>query len=434
MNRHMAFDRLHNFRDLGGYRTEDGRHLVRWGRLYRSDSLAKLGQEQADRARFEALGIRTVIDLRYPWEIEAKGRVPRFPGLAYHNLSIEHRPYDQAALGPEVDPGPYLAARFMEVAEDGFKEIRQVLDVIAAEDHQAGEAGPVVFHCASGKDRTGLIAALVLSLIGVSEDDIVADFALTGLATERLLDDWRAANPGREPVWPGYGRAPAEIMRLFLDALAQKYGSVRAYAAGQLGIDDAFVAALRARLLVPAGEPELSFRRADESDVDELVRLRDEAARWQIARGIDQWKPRQLGTDHFLARLREGEVWIATLGSGAGTPVVGAWELWWEDPAAWGPQPPVAGYIHRLMVDRRTAPPGTGRRLLAEAERRIAAAGRSLSRLDCLTGNPRLRRYYEDAGYAVVGELAAKDGGTGDPYAVTLFEKPAPAADTDSGH
>ncbi|WP_351236566.1 tyrosine-protein phosphatase [Streptomyces sp. NPDC002133] len=280
MNRHIAFDRLHNFRDLGGYRTEDGRHLVRWGRLYRSDSLGKLGPAQAesDRARFEALGIRTVIDLRYAWEIEGKGRVPALPGLTYHNLSIEHRPYDQAALGSEVDPGPYLAERYMEVAEDGVKEIRQALDVIAADG--GGPGGPVVFHCASGKDRTGLIAALVLSLVGVCEDDIVADFALTELATDRLCADWRAANPGREPAWPGYGRAPGAVMRLFLAALAEKYGSVRAYAAGQLGIDDAFVATLRAQLLVPAGEPELTFRRADEGDVEE--RLRDDG------HGIDQ--------------------------------------------------------------------------------------------------------------------------------------------------
>ncbi|MGW1882635.1 tyrosine-protein phosphatase [Streptomyces sp. NPDC001970] len=270
-----------------------------------------------------------------------QGRVPALPGLTYHNLSIEHRPYDQAALAPEVDPGPYPAERYMEVAEDGVKEIRQALDVIAADG--GGHGGPVVFHCASGKDRTGLIAALVLSLVGVSEDDIVADFALTELATDRLLADWRAANPGREPAWPGYGRAPGSVMRLFLAALAETYGSVRAYAAGQLGIDDAFVATLRAQLLVPAGEPELTFRRADEGDVDELVRLRDDAARWQLAQGIDQWKPGRLGEEHFRARLRDGEVWIAALGHGPAAPVAGAWELWWDDPAAWGPQPPVAG-------------------------------------------------------------------------------------------
>jgi len=243
VTRHLDFSRLHNFRDLGGYRTEDGR-TVRWGRLYRSDSLAKL--EGEDWERFLSLGVRTVIDLRYPWEIELKGRVPEAAGLGYHNLSIEHRPYDQAALGPDVDTARYLAERFAEVALDGVKELAQVLELIASAD-----SGPLVFHCASGKDRTGIVAALVLTLLGVPEDDIIADFALTGLATDRLVADWHAAHPGRELRWPGYGRAPAELMRLFLADLTDRHGSVRAYATEQLGVDTELVAALRANLLNP---------------------------------------------------------------------------------------------------------------------------------------------------------------------------------------
>lgn len=243
MDRHISFERLHNFRDLGGYPTADG-HTVRWGLLYRADSLGKL--RDGDWERFLDLGVAAVIDLRYPWEIDAKGRVPEHPSLAYHNLSVEHRPYDQPSLGPEVEIGPYLAERYMEVAHDGVVELRAALEVIAAQE------GPVAFHCASGKDRTGLLAALVLALLGVSEEVIVEDFALTGLATERLLADWRADHPGGELRWPGAGRAPAEVMRLFLAALAEAHGSVRAYAAELLGVDEAFVAELRAKLLEPA--------------------------------------------------------------------------------------------------------------------------------------------------------------------------------------
>ncbi|MFE9454326.1 tyrosine-protein phosphatase [Streptomyces sp. NPDC006739] len=88
-----------------------------------------------------------------------------------------------------------------------------------------------------------------------------------------------------------------------------------------------------------------------------------------------------------------------------------------------GPRPPDAGYIHRLMTTPHTAPPGTGRRMLREAESRIAATGRPYARLDCLAANPRLRAYYESAGYRVVGERPVEDGGTGSPYAVTLLEK-----------
>lgn len=239
--RHHSFGALHNFRDLGGYPAAGGRS-VRWGLLYRSDSLGKLGSPE-DLDRLRALGVRTVIDLRYPWEIAAKGRVAEFEGLEYHNLSIEHRPYDQAEIDPELDPWRYLADRFAEVAEDGVKEIRQTLDVITAAE------APVVFHCASGKDRTGLIAALLLTLLGVGEDDIAADFALTELATAHLVADWHAAHPGRALRWPAFGRAPEAVIRLTLADLAERHGSVEAYLTGTLGIDREQTAALRARLL-----------------------------------------------------------------------------------------------------------------------------------------------------------------------------------------
>jgi len=232
----LAFDRLHNVRDLGGYLGEGGRP-VRWRQLYRADSLGKLAG--ADLSRFESLGVRTVIDLRYPWEIARDGRVPA--EVEYHNLSVEHRPYDQAALGADVDPAEYLADRFAEVASDGATELGEALEVIARAE------GPLVFHCTAGKDRTGLLAALVLSLVGVGEDDIVADFALTELATDRLVADWRARYEGW--LWPGYGRAPAELMRRVLAELAAEHGSVRSYVADRLGVSDASVTALRTRLL-----------------------------------------------------------------------------------------------------------------------------------------------------------------------------------------
>ncbi|MFK0252257.1 tyrosine-protein phosphatase [Streptomyces sp. NPDC090445] len=241
-SRHITFDRLHNFRDLGGYRGADGR-TVAWGTLYRADSLGKFQTGEADWDRFLALGIRTVIDLRYPWEIEAKGRIPEPGRFTYANLSIEHRPYDQAAIDPDIDPWRYLADRFAEVAEDGADEIRQAIELIAT------GPGPAVFHCASGKDRTGLIAALLLTLLGVSEEDILADFALTELATERLLADWHAANPDRTMRWPSYGRAPAIVLSLVLADLSARYGSPTGYLTDRVGITHATQNRLRSRFL-----------------------------------------------------------------------------------------------------------------------------------------------------------------------------------------
>ncbi|MBT2419085.1 tyrosine-protein phosphatase [Streptomyces sp. ISL-22] len=246
MDRHIRFEALHNFRDLGGWTTADG-HRVRPGRLYRTDSLGKLTQDTPDWSRFLSLGIRTVIDLRYPWEIEDQGRVPDHPSFTYHNLSIEHRPYNQAALAPDVELGPYLAERYLEMARDGTREIRGALELVA----KAAESDtPLAFHCASGKDRTGLLAALVLGLLRVPEATIIEDFTLTDRAAPALLADWKARNNGRAPTWPGFGRAPEAVMRLFLAALTDRYGSIEGYVSEALSLDPRPLSkALRATLL-----------------------------------------------------------------------------------------------------------------------------------------------------------------------------------------
>ena len=174
------------------------------------------------------------------------------------------------------------------------------------------------------------------------------------------------------------------------------------------------------------GVNRLHFRSADEGDLATLVRLRDDAARWMLSRGITgQWQPGQLDENHFRRAMTGGEVWLAE----ADGRVAGAWELWWADEDAWGPQPPVAGYVHRLMVDRGIAPPGTGRSLLHAAERRIATMGRAFVRLDCLAGNARLNAYYLNSGYRVVGHKAGKPQPGGAPKSFTLLEKDLRAGD-----
>ncbi|MFC7928893.1 GNAT family N-acetyltransferase [Streptomyces cinereoruber] len=167
---------------------------------------------------------------------------------------------------------------------------------------------------------------------------------------------------------------------------------------------------------------QVTFRQACERDPGLLAEMYDGAARWMLRNGIDQWKPGGKDAAHFRERLAGGEVWLACHGSRE----VGAYELWWEDEQAWGRQAPVAGYVHRLMTVRGAAPAGAGRALLAHAEGRIAAAGRTVARLDCLTSNPRLRAYYEAAGYRAVGEEPGKLAADGTCYGVTLMERVLP--------
>ncbi|MFG2750342.1 GNAT family N-acetyltransferase [Streptomyces xanthophaeus] len=162
------------------------------------------------------------------------------------------------------------------------------------------------------------------------------------------------------------------------------------------------------------------FRPAEEKDAGVLVALYDRAARWMRKNGIDQWKPGDKDAAHFRAKMREGEVWLAEDADGR---IVGGYELWWSDEEAWGVQPPVAGYVHRLMVEHDAAPPGAGRRMLEHAERRIARTGRELARLDCVSTNPRLLTYYRSAGYRVVGEFPSKEGKDGRVYGVILLER-----------
>lgn len=244
MERIITFTHLRNVRDLGGLATTDGR-AIRPGLVYRSDGLHKLAGRHAaeDRERLAKLGVRTVIDLRHGWEIEQQGRAPHDAAPAWHHLSIEHRSYDQYHQSFE-DVARFFADRYVETAEDGREEIRAVLDLVA--DPQSA---PVLYHCKGGKDRTGIITALILALLGVSEGDIVADYALTEAVRPVLLAEWEAA--GGKPLPPGTGafRAPARAMELFLAGLAQNHGSVSGYIASTGADPDDLARRLRALYL-----------------------------------------------------------------------------------------------------------------------------------------------------------------------------------------
>lgn len=231
---------MFNFRDVGGYRGHDGR-TVRWGRLYRSDSLHRV--DRTDRAAFAALGVRTVIDLRRPSEVTRDGRVPAYDGLSYRNIHPEHRSWAEQMYDPTTSLAHFLVNRYVELATTGAAGLGEAVGLIAD-----AENAPVVVHCVAGKDRTGIVCALTLSALGVSDADIAADYALSTEASARFSAWLVASTPeAADPPAP-FLASPTEVMPLFLDELRARHGSVEGYLR-HAGLTDAQLAALRAHLL-----------------------------------------------------------------------------------------------------------------------------------------------------------------------------------------
>ncbi|MEU5905047.1 tyrosine-protein phosphatase [Micromonospora sp. NPDC047527] len=239
-NRRIPLPATFNFRDVGGYLGHDGR-AVRRGRLFRSDSLHRLDEQ--DRDAFAAIGIRTVIDLRRPTEVERDGRVPAYQGLTYRNIHPEHEDWAATPHEEGADLARYLADRYADLAQTGTAGLAEAIGLIADSSN-----APAVVHCVAGKDRTGIVCALTLAVLGVDDADIVADYALSTEASARFSAWLTATLPHVVDVPAPFLASPAEAMQIFLDELREGYGSVEAYLR-HAGVTDEQLAALRDHLL-----------------------------------------------------------------------------------------------------------------------------------------------------------------------------------------
>jgi protein-tyrosine phosphatase len=244
--RALTFDGCVNFRDLGGYRTGDG-FEVGWRRLFRADGLHKL--TEADRAQLVGLGVATVIDLRTVDEAEQRGRFPvaEVP-VRYVDLPL----FDVLPTTDEMSSwreASYVAARYGLMVTDGAPALTGAFAALASPDSL-----PAVFHCSAGKDRTGVLSALILAFLGVPDETIVADYALSGPAMERLLEQLKTEYPDSveevERYAPSMLQVLPETMEEFLASLRAEYGSYPALA-DTLGVADS-VATLRRTVLVEA--------------------------------------------------------------------------------------------------------------------------------------------------------------------------------------
>jgi len=238
--RSLPFSSVYNFRDVGGYAGLDGR-TVRWRRLFRADSPHRL--DGADWAAFEELGVRSVIDLRRDFEVANHGRIREYDGLTYVHAVLDHVDWKDVPHPPGVVHARWLADRYLNFATDARAGLAMALGVIADP-----AAAPAVVHCMAGKDRTGVVCALTLSLLGVSDADVAADYALTEPAMASLTAYLQKSNPsavqGNEHMFD----SPPEAMLMFLADVRAEHGSVEDYVRS-IGVTRAQLDTLRAHLL-----------------------------------------------------------------------------------------------------------------------------------------------------------------------------------------
>lgn len=242
----------HNLRDLGGYRTADGR-TVRRGLLYRSGVMT--GTSEADHAAFRDLGIATIFDLRANHERTHRPTVwHEGTGVTYHSRDHEQ---SVGALDRMIETGSVAAEGVTTMIREVYRQLpfeqagsyRALFRLIL--DRQL----PLLFNCTAGKDRTGVAAALILCALGVPREAIEYDYTLTELSLDRLvaiiLEDPRYAGftaLPREDYLPML-RADAGYLSIAFETIEDRHGSVVAYLDEVLGVGPADIEALRAALL-----------------------------------------------------------------------------------------------------------------------------------------------------------------------------------------
>ena len=243
----LPLDGPANFRDLGGYPTVDG-GSVRRGLVFRSDSLSYLSDQDLVRLRDE-LRVRTVIDLRAPHEVEDFGHGPLEAHVRQLHMPIVDQTRQPASAQPQEPRFLTLVEIYRFMLREYAHRFAAVLNVIADP-----EALPVVFHCAAGKDRTGLTAALILGICGVSDDLIAADFAVTEdqmpTMIARHTERAETATDRAEVAVQNYGAQPA-TMAAVLESLRAEHGSILGYVEAA-GVTSEAMLRLRTGLVAPA--------------------------------------------------------------------------------------------------------------------------------------------------------------------------------------
>ena len=238
--RRIALEGALNIRDIGGYETSDGRS-VRWSRLLRGDNTDALTDN--DVRVLVDYGLASVVDLRHPREAEKWPSV--FVGredIRYVNVSMR-----TSGLWDTFDRGPSLASWYIFCLERAGQKVRKVLEALSLGTGH----GCTLVHCAAGKDRTGLVIALLLATLGVSAETIAEDYAMSGQYLEPLFERWRldAIERGADmSLFEWEMSADPEVMSETLSHLDNRYGGVEGYLQS-LNLPQTFAGDLRSTLL-----------------------------------------------------------------------------------------------------------------------------------------------------------------------------------------
>jgi protein-tyrosine phosphatase len=242
VKRRVDVDGCNNFRDLGGYPTANGASL-RWRALFRADGLHHLTERGVATVRDE-LGIREIVDLRSSGEIDLDGRGP----LAAEEVRFHHLPLFDGEISPEQrrqSDDISLGDRYAMMLRFASGPIARVIETLARVD------APAVFHCAAGKDRTGVLSAVILGALDVRDEVIVADYAATREGLDAVVERLMQSEGYREmfaALPPDTLHAEPETMISLLEHVRAEYGSMRGYLR-EVGVADEVVERLAAQLL-----------------------------------------------------------------------------------------------------------------------------------------------------------------------------------------
>ena len=248
----LAFAGGNNFRELGGYPADEGKH-VRWGQIYRGIPTGKLTGE-ADRRLLDSLGLRLILDLRSSGEAKKEpdyvpdgARLVQICGLcAEDGAEIAFAPGDIEKLMQTAEEGESISQRLyrrMLTGNKAFKELFRALE--------AGET-PILFHCSAGKDRTGVAAMLILLALGASDEVICADFEQTNACRKAEIDAVLAEHAAEIAADPAcrmryYAMAGVDpaAAPFVLDTIRREFGSAENYLETEYGLTPARLMRLR---------------------------------------------------------------------------------------------------------------------------------------------------------------------------------------------